>query len=35
MAEGIKDNVEGMVKIGKYVKENLNTAAKLGKFLWD
>lgn len=35
MAEGIKDNVEGVMKVGKYVKENIGSAVKIGKFLWD
>lgn len=38
MAEGIKDNIDGIAKVGKYVKENLDGAIKVGKYakkLWD
>lgn len=38
MVEGAKLNVEGLIKVGKYVKENMETAVKVGKVaknLWD
>lgn len=38
MAEGVKENVDGLVKVGKYVKQNLQAATKVGKLAkswWD
>ena len=38
MVEGVKNNVQGAIKAGKYVKQNIDTVLKAGKIansLWD